>query len=150
MSTKYPHTAKSVFFGCIDDRLTQADSKFIADHGEAFHPNLAGGGAAFIDTAERTVALKQIVAAYQINNATEIYIESHTDCGAYRLAGITFSSPDAEIARLYADLDLAAKYVTTALTAAGADPSRVTVHTRVVDPTGKLQTRRNTPALAAI
>ena len=62
---------------------------------------------------------------------------------------MTFSSPEAEVARLYADLDQAAKYVKTALAEAGADPAEVTIHTQVVDPTGKLQERQTTPTLAS-
>lgn len=139
MSILYPHTATSIFFSCIDDRLINPDTEFIKAHGNAFHPRLAGGGAAFLDVDERKVAIKQIVAAYKIAEVTEVYLQSHTDCGAYRLMGLTFNSTEAEVARLYDDLESAAMYVRAALAEAGADPDSITVHVRVIDPAGTLQ-----------
>lgn len=134
-----PHTAKCLFFGCIDDRLAGPDDAFIATlEGSAFHPNMAGGGAAFLSTDDRTSALKQIVAAYKINHITDVYLQSHTDCGAYRLAGVSFDSPEQEIERLYADLEQAAGHIRTALAEAGAPDNEVQLHLRVVDPTGRL------------
>ncbi|MDB5178815.1 MAG: hypothetical protein JWN01_758 [Patescibacteria group bacterium] len=142
MSTIAPHTAKSVFFGCIDDRLVDADVAFIKQlKGGAFSPKIAGGGIAFLSEDDRRSAIKQVVAAYMINHVTDIYIESHTDCGAYNLAGITFASPTEEAGRLYTDLDQAAEAVHDALITAGAEEGEVTVHTRVVDPGGHLVTR---------
>lgn len=141
MSNAYPHTASSLYFSCIDDRLVRSTLEFIIDHGNAFHPSLAGGGAAFNDPSERIVALKQIVAAYQIAGVTEIYLVSHTDCGAYRLAGITFSSIEDESAQLYADLESASNYAREALHIAGANPDSIKIHIRVVDPAGKLVER---------
>jgi carbonic anhydrase len=135
--TQIHNTAKAILFSCIDDRLVQADDTFIAAHGGAFHASLAGGGAAFLDAADRAVALKQIVAAYKINHATTVYLESHTDCGAYRLAGVTFASPEAEITRLYADLAQAAGYIKAALLEAGATESELVIETRVINPAGQ-------------
>ncbi|HVQ44837.1 MAG TPA: hypothetical protein VMT30_07825 [Candidatus Saccharimonadia bacterium] len=131
-----PHTATSVLFGCIDDRLTAADSEFINQHGGAFHPALAGGGAAFLDPEARSVALSQIVAAYRIAGATTIYLESHTDCGAYRLAGVRFDSLAAEIDRLTADLKQAAKYVKAALIQADAPTDAIEIFIRIINPAG--------------
>lgn len=137
MSNQLPHTAKSVFFSCIDDRLSPAGAASIAGlPGGAFHPSMAGGGAAFLSDEDRPAALKQVVAAYKINGITDVYLQSHTDCGAYRLAGVTFETPEEELKRLQDDLTQAAKTVRQALHEAGAEDGSVTVHTEVVDPAG--------------
>lgn len=141
MPTPIPHTAKSVFLSCIDDRLVQSNAEFIAAHGTAFHPSLAGGGAAILNETSQSVALAQIVAAYKIAGVTTVYLESHTDCGAYRLAGVTFDSDAAEIARLYRDLDQAGELAKTALASAGAKPAAIHINLLVVDPAGQLQAR---------
>src|SRR4051812_8130432 len=101
MSNNYPHLATCLFLSCIDDRLIQHDIKFFSHTGSAFITRLAGGGGAFLNPDDRKTALKQIVAAYKISGITEIYLQSHTDCGAYRLSGITFDSLEAEVARLH-------------------------------------------------
>lgn len=137
--TPPPHTAKSIVFTCMDERLEAALNVFIHNlEGGAFHAAMAGGGAVFSTEPDRTVALKQVVAAYKINRISNIYLQSHLDCGAYALAGVTFSTPDAEIARLYADLDTAYQQVNTALNEAGAQPGEVTVHLQVVDLAGNV------------
>jgi carbonic anhydrase len=136
VSTSKPHFAKNVFFGCIDDRLVESHLKFIIEIGGAFFPAVAGGGLAFVDPSEQATALKQVAAAYAINKIDTVYLESHTDCGAYRLAGIKFESDAAEVDHLYHDLDKAAVLIQDALTAAGASPDEVTVHVQVVDPSG--------------
>lgn len=142
MSNNLPHTAKTVILTCIDDRLPASHAEFLATlPGGAFHTALAGGGAALLSEATREATLKQIVAAYQINHATTVYLESHTDCGAYRLAGVTFDNPDAELSRLYADLDRAAELVRAALVAVGANESELTINCRVVNPTGHVVAR---------
>jgi carbonic anhydrase len=141
VSTTSPHTAKNVFFSCIDDRLVKADFAFLESIGDAFHARIAGGGAAFADEADRHAALKQITASYKINHITDVYLQSHTDCGAYRLAGVTFQDHADEIDRLYADLERAERYIHEALLAAGAADGEVTVHLRVVDPGGRLQSQ---------
>jgi carbonic anhydrase len=142
MSIHIPHTAKAVLFTCIDDRLNETSSAFIQGlNGGAFHPSLAGGGLAFLDDAYRASALQQIIAAYKINHITDIYLQSHTDCGAYRLSGVTFASPEDELRRLYADLDQAATIIRPALAEAGAAPDEVAIHLEVVDPTGQPQSR---------
>ena len=124
MSTTIPHTAKSVFFGCIDDRLVEPDVAFIKQlKGGAFNPKIAGGGIAFLTEEDRHSALKQVAASYRINHITDVYLESHTDCGAYRLAGITFDNPTAEAVR-------------DTLIEAGAQEGEVSIHVRVVDPEG--------------
>jgi carbonic anhydrase len=149
MSNTQPHTAKTVVLTCIDDRLPAAHATFLAGlPGGAFHAALAGGGASLLSEDTREAALKQIVAAYQINHATTIYLESHTDCGAYRLAGVTFASPTAEVTRLYSDLDRAAELVRAALAGVGADPDELTIICRVVAPSGQAvtRTRENIPA----
>jgi carbonic anhydrase len=139
MLSNIPHTAKHFVLSCIDDRLTGAVSAFIASlPGGAFHAALAGGGAAILSEDTREAALKQIAAAYQINHATIVHLESHTDCGAYRLAGVTFSDPAEEITRLYSDLDRAGGLVRAALATAGAPDTSIVIQTRVVDPTGRL------------
>ncbi len=149
MSTSHPHTAKSVFFGCIDDRLIKADADFIAAHGDSFWASLAGGGAAFLAPEDRAVALKQIMVSYMVNQAQRVYLQSHTNCGAYRLAGVTFSSHEEELKRLYADLDQAATDVRAALIEAGAKPSDIHISTQVVDPAGVVQPRTAQPLAAA-
>jgi carbonic anhydrase len=133
-----PHFAKNVLFACIDDRLAQPDFGYIKEIGGAFCPALAGGALAIVNEATRAIALAQITIAYQINQITDIYLQSHTDCGAYRLAGIHFESHEAEIERLYTDLRQAENYVREALIAAGADANKIKIHLRVVDPAGKL------------
>lgn len=139
MPTKLPHTAKATYFSCIDGRLNKHHASFIATlNGGAFEPAMAGGGAAILNATDRASALKQIVAAYKINAITDVYLESHTDCGAYRLAGVTFESPEQEITRLYADLDEAARLVKDALASEGAPPDNIAIHTQVVDPAGTL------------
>jgi len=133
------HSANSVLFGCIDDRLSDADTTFIHSlHGGAFHPSMAGGGGAFLNEQDRDSAVKQITAAYQINHITDVYLESHTDCGAYRLAGIEFKDRTEELKRLRADLKQAATQVQAALNRAGAKAGEVAIHTRVITPTGQL------------
>jgi carbonic anhydrase len=139
VSQNQPHFAKSVLFACIDDRLVKPHAQFIDSIGGAFAPAVAGGGLAFVSELESQTALKQVAAAYQINHVTDVYLESHTDCGA------TFQSPTEEIARLYEDLDQATKLVEQALATSGAKPGEVKIHTRVVDPSGDVQTRP-TPA----
>jgi carbonic anhydrase len=142
MSTQYPHVATGLFLSCIDDRLIQSDFKFFAQAvGEPFVVRLAGGAGALLNPDDRKTALKQIAAAYKIAGITEVYLQSHTDCGAYRLAGVTFDSPEAELKRLYADLDEAAGHVRSTLTEAGADPAAIAIHTRVVNPVGQMQER---------
>ena len=141
MPNSYPHNATSLFFSCIDDRLIQHDIKFFSHTGSTFITRLAGGGGAFLDPDDRKVALKQIVSAYKISAVTEIYLQSHTDCGAYRLAGENFISLESEVARLHTDLETASKYVREALIEAGANPDHIKIHVRVVDPEGKLHDR---------
>jgi carbonic anhydrase len=141
VSHSRPHFAKNVVFACIDDRLTKAHAAFIESIGGAFHPAVAGGGLAFISEHDSATALKQVAAAFKINHVTDVYLESHTDCGAYALSGATFNSATEELARLYADLDEAAKLAEKALAEAGAESGEVKIHTRVVDPDGEVQSR---------
>lgn len=141
MSHTAPHFAKSVLFACIDDRLASIDFEYIKEIGGAFCPALAGGGLAIVNETTRATALAQIVIAWQVNHITDVYLQSHTDCGAYRLAGITFDSTEAETERLFADLHEAEKLVRKALTEAGANPAELHVHLRVVDPAGQLVTK---------
>lgn len=141
MSHSIPHTAKSVYLSCIDDRLVESDAKFAASVGTAFHTRLAGGALALLDPVTQAVAMQQLAIPHILAGVTEVYLESHTGCGAYQLAGVTFESDAAEIERLYADLEEAAENARTALIEAGADEEKVTVHTRVVDPAGVLQER---------
>jgi carbonic anhydrase len=136
VSKNRAHFAKNVFFGCIDDRIVESHLQFIVKIGGAFYPAVAGGGLAFIDLAERETALTQVVASYKINKIDTVYIESHTDCGAYRLAGVSFASPEEEVSHLYSDLDSAAVLISDALAKAGAKPGEVKIHTRVVNPEG--------------
>jgi carbonic anhydrase len=141
MSNTHPHNAKSIFLSCIDDRLVAADAQFADSIGTAFHPRLAGGGLALLDPATRAVAMQQLAIPYVLAGVTEVYLESHTGCGAYKLAGVTFDSDADEIDRLYQDLDDAADDARAALLEAGAAEETVVVHTRVVDPAGALQER---------
>lgn len=136
-----PHFAKNVFFACIDDRLVESHLKLIIKLGGAFYPAVAGGGLAFVNPAEQETALKQVVASYKINQVNSVYIESHTDCGAYRLSGAVFHTATEELERLYADLDRAAELVLDALHKAGAGEDEVAVHVSVVDPAGRVQPR---------
>jgi carbonic anhydrase len=138
MSTACPHFAKNVFFSCMDDRLVKPHQTFIDGIGGAFYPSLAGGGLALTVPEQRSIALKQIVTAYQINHVNHIYLESHIDCGAYHLAGVIFGSQKEEIQRLYSDLNIARTEVQAALAQAGAAEGEITVITRVVDLRGKL------------
>ncbi len=138
MPNQLPHTAKSVFFSCIDDRLSPAGADFIAKlPGGAFHPSMAGGGAAFLSEEDRPAALKQIVAAYKISGITDVYLQSHTDCGAYRLSGVTFANADDELQRLTTDLAKASDIIRQALIEAGAKGEEITIHTEVIDPSGE-------------
>lgn len=141
MPNTYPHNAKSVFLSCIDDRLVAADAQFAASVGTAFHPRLAGGALALLDPATMPVAMQQLAIPYVLAGVTEVYLESHTGCGAYKLAGVTFESNEAEIKRLYSDLDEAEDNARAALIEAGAPESDVKIHTRVVDPGGNLLER---------
>lgn len=141
MPNTHPHTAKSVYLSCIDDRLVESDAEFAASVGTAFHTRLAGGGLALLNPVTQAVAMQQLAIPHILTGVTDVYLESHTACGAYQLAGVTFESDTAEIERLYADLEEAAENARTALIEAGAAEDKVVVHTRVVDPTGKLQER---------
>lgn len=148
MSARIPHTAKAIVFTCMDERLEPAVTACIESFpGGAFHAAMAGGGAVFTIEPDRTVALKQVVAAYKINHVTDIYIQSHLDCGAYGLAGITFSSTIDEAVRLYADLDLAAAQIKKTLAEAGASSDEATIHTEVISLKGKTVDR---PQLAHV
>jgi carbonic anhydrase len=98
---------------------------------------MAGGGQVFTLESDQTVAIKQIMAAYTINRVGEIYLQSHLDCGAYRLAGVEFTSHQEEIARLYADLDIAAGKVEKALAEVGAPLQKVIIHADVVNLDGE-------------
>ena len=134
-----PHTANTIVFTCIDDRLQPHITTLIQSQpGSAFHAALAGGGAAFTVEPDAQVALKQIVAAYNINQVIEIYLQSHLDCGAYRLAGVTFASPEAEVGRLYADLDIAAAKAKAALILAGAPTDQLQIYTQVITLDGQV------------
>ena len=141
MPTTPPTTVKSIFFGCIDYRLATIDTEFITAHGNAFRPTFAGGGRALLDPIDRPAALHQIMAAYQLSRVTNVYIESHLDCGAYKLAGATFASHADEVAKLYADIDEASAYVREALETAGASPEDITIEPRVIDLFGNLMER---------
>jgi hypothetical protein len=126
----------------MDERLEPAVTTLVESFkGGAFHAAMAGGGAAFTIEPDRAVAVKQIVLANQINHVTDIYLQSHLDCGAYGLAGIKFSSVADEAHRLYADLDIAADRVKTALIAAGNPSREVTIHTEVIGLDGRKITR---------
>ena len=136
MSTYPSHSAKNVYFGCIDDRLVQPHILFVDMIGGAFCPSLAGGALAFISPEQRDIALKQIIAAYSINHIDHVYIESHTDCDAYGLAGVVFNDLEEEIQRLYKDLEFAKNEVVGALLRAGAQTTEFKVITRLIDPEG--------------
>lgn len=142
MSASSPHFAKNVFFACIDDRLVESHLQFIIKIGGAFYPAVAGGGLAFVSPQEHDTALKQVAASYKINQVKHVYLESHTDCGAYALSGAKFNSPTEELNRLYADLDQAKTQVEAALLETGAATGEVEVHLRVVNPDGELQPRQ--------
>jgi carbonic anhydrase len=128
------HSAKNVFFSCIDDRLSAKHSAFVKTIGGAFCPSLAGGALAFVLPEQRDIALLQVVAAYKINQINHVYLESHTDCGAYKLAGIVFKDQAEETKRLRSDLERAKSEVQSALTAAGAKPGEVEVVATIVSP----------------
>lgn len=138
MSEIPPHTAKNVFFSCMDDRLVAAHGQFVEEIGPSFCPTIAGGGLALVDPEQHQIALNQIRAAYKINQVTSVYIESHLDCGAYRLAGYAFENEADETDKLYSDLEVAKAGVFEALAQAGAAPADIDVIVRVVDPTGQL------------
>lgn len=138
VSQTAPHFAKSVLFACIDDRLAAPDFEYIKQIGGAFCPALAGGALAILSRDTQAAALTQITASYKINRITDVYLQSHTDCGAYRLAGISFESPEDELEHLYTDLRQAETIVKEALEATGAKPGEVKIHLRVVDPSGHL------------
>ena len=135
------HFAKNVLFSCIDDRLVEPHMKKIIKLGGAFYVAVAGGGLAFVSKDDQETSLKQVAACYAINHVEDIYIESHLECGAYKLSGATFSSRTAELARLYRDLDEAKSLVESTLVAQGASLSEVKVHTSVVDLEGIVQAR---------
>jgi carbonic anhydrase len=138
MSVSSPHTAKTLVFTCMDERLASYISMLVQSfEGGAFHAAIAGGGAAFTTEPDRSVAVKQVVAAYKINRITDVYLQSHLDCGAYGLAGITFSSTIDETSRLYRDLDEAATMIESALAVTGAGLSMVSIHTQVVNVDGQ-------------
>jgi carbonic anhydrase len=82
-----------------------------------------------------------VAAAFKINHVTDVYLESHTDCGAYKLSGAEFHSETEELTRLYHDLDTASYLISQALLDAGAAESEVKIHARVVDPDGEVQAR---------
>jgi len=132
------HFAKNAVVTCIDDRLFEPHVTFIRSIGGAFQIALAGGGLPFLLDDERDVALNQVAVAYKVN---KVIVESHTDCGRYGLAGITFASPEDEVRRLYSDLSQAAKVIQNTLIKAGAAPGEVEIVTRVVRPDGTLVDR---------
>ncbi len=148
LSKSASHFAKNVFFSCIDDRLVKSHSLFVKQIGGAFCPSMAGGGLAFISSEQSDIALKQIVAAYTINHINHVYIESHTDCGAYRLAGVTFRSLEDEIKRLEDDLEVAVSKINASLLKTGAAPGEVIVTTRIVNPGDHVLFGRSIPLLA--
>lgn len=142
MSITYPHTATSVLLSCIDDRLVQSDAKFAKGIGDAFNPRIAGGGLALLDPAVQAVAMQQLAITYVLADITEVYLQSHTGCGAYKLAGVTFEDDAAEVERLYSDLDEAAENAREAMVQAGAPEDKVVIHTQVVNPAGEILERQ--------
>jgi carbonic anhydrase len=135
------HFAKNVLFACIDDRLVEPHMRQIIKLGGAFYSAIAGGGLAFVSKDDQETSLKQVAASYAINHVRDIYIESHLECGAYRLSGVAFNSRSEELKRLYHDLDEAKALVESTLIAQGASLSEVRVHTSVVDLEGNVQQR---------
>jgi len=133
MSDNDHHFAKSIFFSCIDDRLVDSHYTFVKQINGAFCADMAGGGLALISPEQSQAALEQIIDAYKINHIDHVYIESHIDCGAYLLSGVTFIDRESEVGKLYADLETAKSAVQSALIQAGAQAGEVTVLTRVVD-----------------
>lgn len=137
-----PHTAKAILFTCMDERLEDAIETTIHQlPGGAFHAALAGGGAAVTFESDRATALKQIVAAYKINHIADVHLQSHLECGAYGLAGITFQDARDEASRLYADLDAAQAIVSAALAEAGAAAGEISFHLSVIDLSGNTVAR---------
>lgn len=133
------HFAKNVLFACIDDRLVESHMKQIIKLGGAFYSAIAGGGLAFVSKDDAETALKQVAASYAINHVKDVYLESHLECGAYRLSGVVFSSREEELQRLYRDLSDAKALVESTLIAQGASLSEVKVHISVVDLEGNVQ-----------
>ena len=115
--------------------------KKIIKLGGAFYSAIAGGGLAFVSKDDQETSLKQVAASYAINHVEDIYIESHLECGAYRLSGAVFNSRDEELRRLYHDLDNAKALVESTLIAQGASLHEVKVHTSVVNLNGEIQPR---------
>ncbi len=143
MKDQIPHFAKNIFLGCIDDRLVKSHFKFVSEIGGAFVASIAGGGFACINPLTKDVIMYQMSASYHINRVNHVYLESHTDCGAYRLAGITFDSFEAEVNQLYNDLDKAADVVKQTFSNIGLLSNQFTITARVVDPSGDLIPRLN-------
>jgi carbonic anhydrase len=137
MTNSSPHTAKALLLTCIDDRLTPHTEAFIKRlPGGAFHVALAGGGRAGADYTDAPLVIKQILAAYAINQVTHYYLQSHLGCGAYALAGITFADPAAETIKVYADLDVTRQMIITTLIKTGVPPTAIKVETQVIGPGG--------------
>ena len=138
MSASSHHTAKTIVFTCMDERLETYISSLIQSfEGGAFHAAMAGGGAAFAAESDSAVALKQVLAAYKINHITDVYLQSHHDCGAYGLSGVVFHSRQEETSRLYADLDLATDMIKAALAESGEGSVELTIHTEVINLAGE-------------
>lgn len=133
-----PHTAHTIMFTCIDERLESAISTHLQSiPGGAFHVALAGGGAVFTQEPEASVGIKQVLAASNIRPITDVIVQSHLDCGAYKLAGVVFDSRSEELNRLYADLGVAASKIKHSFMQHYSDTS-LTVHVQVIDLEGHL------------
>lgn len=115
----------------------------MTDIGGAFIASIAGGGFACINPLTKDVIMYQLSASYHINRVNYVYLECHTDCGAYKLAGFTFDSLEAEVNQLYKDLDRAANVVKHTFLNIGALQNQFRIIVRVLDLSGDYLPRLN-------
>jgi carbonic anhydrase len=107
-----PHTAAALYLTCMDDRLVPYKEQRKQELAQRFHavfdPTMAGGALAPLSHQTEAATLLQIKAAYDISHISDVFLETHLDCGANQvLLGRKFESQQEEIATLWHDLDKA-------------------------------------------
>lgn len=139
-AARCPNVGKALLLSCIDDRLVAPDTVFVAELGGAFMARTAGGtyGAA----RHPAWLAEQVVTAWQVNQITDVYLQSHTDCGFYAAhAPNPAVGLESQVAELYEVIDTVIVELTAAIAALGVPADAIAYHARVVDPNGGIEPR---------
>lgn len=111
-----PHKCENLIINCMDFRLQEKLSKFLAGLGIARNYDLISvAGSALVlanpkNVRDRGFIIEQITIAVAKHGIRRVMIINHQDCGAYG-GSSAFDSPQKEKARHLKDLSLAKKVV---------------------------------------